>query len=485
MQEIAADRLNRAANQVNEMVRTSLQPVHPDHSHQRDFPGNLGCLSQSSRILTVFPIVVFLAIGSTTRADVAKLTNGGELRGKVIKPSKVTPKAEAALPPLITILSPYGVEVSIAKSQVEFIAPRTPAAEEYETRVKRLVPSAEAHWELAEWCRQKGLVKQRQLQLRALLSFEPDHEKAHLGLGDTWHNGEWVNRDELMASQGYFKYKGKYVTQQELDLFEQSSSDQEAEQQWFPKIKLWAGWLHGNNAERRSQAITFLSSVEDPMAASAITRLLLYSPVDEVRLIGVRTLGNLSSDRPVRGLIRAGLLDDNPETRRAALDAIKPAQYAAARPLCIRELRHSRNVVVCRAATALATVGDKASLDPLIDALSSKHRYKVQVPVGKQEGIAFGTDGSFGATGVPLPPDIEMQLRTGQLPFGVGFAEVPGLNPPRRMKEVLVEVTHRNAEVLAALKRLTGQDFGYEERTWRLWLAAANHLDGFQPAGKP
>ncbi len=467
------------------MVRTSLQPAHSDHPYPQAFLESLVSMALSTRIFVALSLVVFLTAGSAARADVAKLTNGGELRGKVVKSSKVTLKGEAAQPPLITILSPYGVEVSITKSHVEFIAPRTPAAEEYETRVKRLIPSAETHWELAEWCRQKGLVKQRQLQLLELLSFEPDHEKAHVGLSDTWHNGEWVNRDELMASQGYYKYKGKYVTQQELDLLEQSSSNQEAEQQWFPKIKLWAGWLHGNNPERRSQAITFLSSVVDPMASSAITRLLLDSPVDEIRLIGVRALGNLGGDRPVRGLIRAGLFDDNLETRRTALDAIKPAQFPTARPLCIRELRHSKNVVVCRAATALATVGDKASLDPLIDALSTKHRYKVQVPVGKQEGIAFGTDGSFGATGVPLPPDIEMQLRTGQLPYGVGFAEVPGLNPPRRMKEVLVEVTHRNAEVLAALKRLTGQDFGYEERTWRLWLAAANHLDGFQPAGKP
>ena len=37
----------------------------------------------------------------------------------------------------------------------------------------------------------------------------------------------------------------------------------------------------------------------------------------------------------------------------------------------------------------------------------------------------------------------------------------------------LVEVKHRNVEVLTALVKLTGQDFGYDVATWQRWLGTS------------
>ena len=44
--------------------------------------------------------------------------------------------------------------------------------------------------------------------------------------------------------------------------------------------------------------------------------------------------------------------------------------------------------------------------------------------------------------------------------------------PPKPKRKMVVKRDHQNAEVLTALQRITGKNFGYDERTWRLWWNA-------------
>jgi len=68
----------------------------------------------------------------------------------------------------------------------------------------------------------------------------------------------------------------------------------------------------------------------------------------------------------------------------------------------------------------------------------------------------------------------------------VAFYEIPGrlgavagtqipVPEPR-----VVPFTYRNVEVLAALQKMTGEDFGYDESAWRNWIAHK-----FNPNPKP
>jgi hypothetical protein len=70
--------------------------------------------------------------------------------------------------------------------------------------------------------------------------------------------------------------------------------------------------------------------------------------------------------------------------------------------------------------------------------------------------------------GVPLPPNIYGLLITGQLPQGIQVQT----NAPVRTKEITVEKNESNPAVLAALKLLTGEDFGFDEEAWRNWHKA-------------
>src|SRR5439155_23880506 len=86
--------------------------------------------------------------------------------------------------------------------------------------------------------------------------------------------------------------------------------------------------------------------------------------------------------------------------------------------------------------TALAQLQDKTAISPLIDALITTHTQVVDTG-------EFTTAG-FGASGTAL-------------------AKGDGLT---------MNVIHaHNQPVLNALSKLTGADFGFDKRAWRIWYA--------------
>lgn len=396
-------------------------------------------------------------------ADLVRLKTGGELRGKVLKATDAAP---------VTVETQSGARVTVAAEAVEFVTPRPAVLEEHETRTRRTPETVEGQLELAEWCRLKGLTSQRAEHLQRVIELEPDHAKARAALGHVWQEGQWVDRDELMASQGYVKYKGKYITTLEMELIEKTEDEVAAEKAWYPKIRLWVNWLKGSQLERQADALANLRGVTDPDACPAVVKFLAEDANPTLRQIALQVLSQPGGPKPVAGLTKLMVLDPVPELRKAALDALQPEQYPLAQPYLLRHLRHAQNPVVCRAAAALERVGDDQAVVPLIDALTTTHRYTIRVPVA-QMSVALGPNGSIGGSpGSALPPEIEAGLRTGQYPNGVIVLNGPGPPPEASTRPVTVNYTHQNAEVLSALQKLTGNNFGFDKRTWKLYWNA-------------
>ena len=401
-----------------------------------------------------------LASAAVARADLIRLKNGGEVRGTVDR--KIGVNAD---PVVIETLS--GATVSVERRHIDFVTRRPLKVEEYETRARATPNTVEAQWELAEWCRENGLSSQRNEHLEQVLRLDPDHEKAHYGLGHTNENGEWVSRDEIMESQGYVKHKGRWITPQELEILEKSKAELDAEREWYPKVRLWLGWLNGRHEERRRDGLTELKKIDDPHAVAALARNLRDDPNKELRALYVEILGNISGSKPVGPLVAQSLQDVDYEIRYAALNAIEPDLYPVAMPLYLRELKNKLNVTVCRAAAALERVGDESVIPALIEALVTTHHYKVQVP-DQSSTYSFRSDGgaATGTDQLGLTPEMQALVASGQ-------AYVQVARPiPKRMRQVVIARDHQNAEVLTALQKLTGQSFGYDERSWKLWLAA-------------
>ena len=429
-----------------------------------------------SRLLLVIAGLLAFGVAAPLRADLVKLSNGGELRGRIIRNSSAGKTSSES----IQLETLTGATVVVHKNATQFVTMRSLAVEEYESRARRIADTLEAHWELSEWCRQKGLSKQREAHLIKVVEHDPHHEKAQAALGHVWHEGAWVDRDELMASQGYVKYKGRYITTQELDVIQKTSAELEQEREWFQKVKLWHGWLIGRHEERRQQGYVALQAIDDPHAAPALIRFLCEDTRRDMRMLGVMILSKLPGAKAVAGLVKLTLFDVDPEIRYASLNGITPENFEYAQPAFIKELRSEYNTILCRAAAALGRVGDERAIAPLIDALITTHRYNVPSNELPGQTYSYRTDGSFG-TGTTLPPDVEAAMRTGQLPQGaIVLDDTRSRNLPKKM--VLVKVDHWNQDVLATLHKITKRDFGYDERTWHLWWAAEKTAGG---ADKP
>jgi HEAT repeat protein len=411
--------------------------------------------------------LLLLAAGAhSANADLIRLKNGGEIRGKL--------HSGHTRDPLVTIDTLSGGTVVVRQEQVEFTTIRSLNVEQYETRARSVPNTVDARWELAEWCRQNRLRAQRDEQLELLLTLDPEHAEAHKALGHVQENGEWMTRAQQMTARGYVQHKGKWVTAQELDLLEKSEAERAAEEEWFSKVYAWTRWAAGRNERQRQQGRAHLLEIVDPAAVAALTSHMADHEESAIRELFVNVLADIPGPKPVRPLVARSLFDDVEPVRLAAIAAIKPDQYEPAMAMYVPALLSNDNPVVNRAAMALGEIGDQRVVPALIDALITSHSYKIEVPVNDAIGVALGPGGATladpNAISQYLPPEIEIQLRTGQLPFGAVVLPPTGI--PQRTRAVRVQGQLKNTEVLAALERLTGQNLGYDERSWKLWWAA-------------
>lgn len=408
-------------------------------------------------------LVVSLVGTSSSSADLVRLKNGGEIRGTLLHKTELAGASE------ITIVTLTGASVVLRRDAIEFVTPRSVNLEVYEDKLRDLPDTIDAHWDLAEWCKSARLSRQRTEQLEAILLLDPQHDAAHKALGHRVHDGEWLSHEELMRSRGYVRHGRRWVTQQELDLIVVSEEERAAEQKWYGKVRLWLGWLMGHDADRKRQGFANLTSLDDPNAVTALRHFLGDHGNPDVRQLFVRILGQLPGPKPIRPLVERSLQDENAAIRSDAVSQLNLEFQDLAIEFYLGALQNDLNTVVRRAGLALRTVGTQNEVDELIDALVTQHQYKVTVQI-QDQSYAVGSDGSIGmARGTSLPPSVEGALRTGQLPYGAVVV------PPRgatRTKTVTIKRDERNPEVRGTLKELTGQDFGYDERTWRLWWAA-------------
>jgi len=404
------------------------------------------------------PWVFGLAAGKVVHGDVVRLRSGGEVRGTFLE------KSGEASP--VSIRTSSGVRVTIPHEEIDFAERRSPLLEEYVSRSRSVAESVDGHWELAEWCRTQGLLDERKEQLERLLDLDPDHPEARKILGYVRHLGRWMTKEDEMADRGYLRYKGRWITREELELKTANAQQQEAELVWVPKVRLWLGWLTGNDPQRAANGLAELKKIEDPDAIAALVKFLSQHPREEVRLLFVGVLGQIRGPRVVPPLVDRLLLDGNQFVRRDALRALTPARYALAVPRLIAGLRHQSNPVVCNAAEALGKIEDERSIPALIDALVTRHIVQIQVPASS--GVTFSNAGALGPYSGTLPPEVEIAARTGQLPFGVAITPD---QTPRQMKVVNVTREFKNLPVLNALEKMTGKNLGFNERDWHYWWA--------------
>lgn len=402
-------------------------------------------------------LVVILA-PSLTSADVVRLKSGGLLRGTI----KTDAKSKSDVLE-VQLLS--GTLVTIGKEEVAEEIRRPLKHEQYEVRLQDLEESLDAHWELAEWCRENRLLDQRRAHLERVLDFDAEHRAAHLGLGHTQQDGEWLSKEELeerKREEGFVKFNGRYVPITQLESLQAKAEQTQAEKEWFPKVKLWVGWMTGVRSDKAIEGQRSLQEIRTTDAIPALTLLMSKHAREDVRHCYVEALTKIRGQAVAVPLAQAVLREDSQTVRDLALSGFKSEHAEIARAVFIKALRDRNNLVVRRAGLGLIRVGDAHAVIPLINALVTTHSTTIQVAVPT---VSARSDGKMPHPS-GLPDEVVDAWRRGQFPNGFTFTPNNGSKVTR---SVPVQVDVQNQEVLLALKKLTKQDFGYNEAAWQRW----------------
>jgi hypothetical protein len=391
----------------------------------------------------VFLTAIFAAglIAVPAWADTLLLENGGKIEGQWLNREEQ--------PLTRYVIRQANTTLILPLSQVREAIAQSPAEREYTRRAAVAGDTAEAQWQLAQWCRQAGLTRQRELHLARVIELDPNHAAARGALGFQFLKGQWVTREGFHRNEGYEYYRGKWRTPQEIEILESRSRTELAEKEWLTKLRRWRREL--DSPDKAAAARASLLAVKDPLAVGPIDGVFSRERVRAVKYLYADMLVNIGTTAALKALVERALSDPDEEVFYYVVDRLAAVRPPHIEDPLIAALRDNNNVRVNRGAIALARLGEKSAISPLIDALVTTHTEIVRPgPLAGADTASFGSFGTFAKRG----------------------DDGPKLN---------IYYIHNQA-VLDALTRLTGANFAFDKKAWRYWYAQERVA---QEAGQP
>lgn len=423
------------------------------------------CFARTSLATTLLVTLLFgLLIGHSHSfaedSDEFVLRNGGVVRGKLAR----RPAAEDQL---VELHLSAGGTITLNRRQVQEIRRPSPHLAEYERRAEAMESSAEANWELAQWCEQHDLEPQRLLHLYRLIELEPNHAEARRLLGYIHVQGQWSRPGALRRAEGFERYRGKWRSRQEIQLIEEREAAKLAQREWLNRLKRWRKSLASPKPEEVQSAMVRLTSIQDVQAIDPLTAMLMSEPHRAVKMLYLDVLAGIEHDRAVHQLVYISLMDRDIEIFHACMDRIVPRRLHSTVPTYVKALGNPSNVRVNRAAAALKRLGDEEVLEVLIESLLTLHAVAV---VSKQEAAERGL----------LIPQVHPTVR--QPTKRLADVDPSEVFQPIRTTHVYEYRWIQNPEVLSALVHFSGVSHGYDQPTWRRWLATKRQFELAAPA---
>lgn len=356
------------------------------------------------------------------------LRGGGRLEGEHLN-------AQRAPADAYQIRTPLGVRLALSPSQVLRVVVKTDVQKQYDELLPAVASTAEAQWQMAEWCKEAGLLSERKRHLAEVIALDPDHEEARGALGYLRIGSKWMTQEEFFTSQGYVRSGGAWKLPQHVELEAAERARELAEKRLRADIRNWIEQIvKGRNTEEAQRR---LNAIRDPLAGPALAEILSDDgqPKD-VRLMCLDLLGKLPPGLANAHLIALSIDDKDAEIRDRCLDELKRGGSATAVDVFIALLASKDNKKVNRAATGLERMEDGYATLSLINALVTTHEYLIVPRGGGPGGLNFDSSGGLNVGG-----------------------------KPKKVKQ-----DKQNASALSALVKLNpGANFQYDEDAWRKW----------------
>jgi hypothetical protein len=414
------------------------------------------------------------------RADIIELRGGGQIQGKVVPDPKNKDRVQV-------LLLQGRRPLSLQKGQILKVVPKASPLDDYVVKRAKAANTAEAQYELGYWCEQNRLTDLARLHYEQALGFDPDFEAAHQKLGHTRVDGSWLTRDELTAAQGLVKYKGRWVTADEKTKREDADKTTAAQGSWLRRIRMLRQALINGAEDRRREAEAQLMAIRDPDAVVPLVRVFGQDEAPR-RILLAMVLSVIGGREATAALVQRVLDEPESEVRSVTFDYLKQRGDSGVAARFVRALGRADVPVINRAAWALGNLNAVESVPQLVAVLVTSEDRIVVPPLDGSgpmpplntpvaPGLVPRAYSNFGvvATTPPAVSNGAIAAGMGVIPYYAAPGLIPGGNyagPSRPIQDAHVETfTYRNVEVLGALQKLTGQDFGYDVDAWRRWVA--------------
>jgi hypothetical protein len=442
------------------------------------------------------------------RADRIVLRGGTQIRGVLLtkgaQPGQVLVQTEALATP-----------IKYRKEQVVEVIPEPSPLKDYLDLRDQAAADAQSQYDLGLWCEQHKLPPFAELHYRRAIELDKEFAPAHKKLGHVLYADRWITGDELREAQGLVKFRGKWISKEEKAKADGEVASAAEKAAWGRRLKVLRNALINGSPERQQEAEEQLTAIRDPTAVRPLVGTFGEDP-EVLRKLLSRILGGIPGDEAASALVARILAETDQGVRESTMDELTRREEPTVIPQLVRALRSRDPAVINRAAWALASLSAVAAVPKLVQALVLVDQKVVWAsqensggggnigvgftsignsPVGSPGGMAHPGGGfnspssglggvGFGYT-VPYGVLNSVAVAPGVVAFGGGPGYLTtggGLSmgestPSRGLQPGILTSTFRNVEVLNALQKLTGQNFGYDPDAWRRWVSTSFRPD--------
>jgi hypothetical protein len=427
-----------------------------------------------------------LSIGGAARADQIVLRGGAQIRGEVVP--------DPRLPEYVLVQTERSASpIKYRKELVVKVVPEPSPLKEYLAKRDHVGTGAQEQYEFGLWCQEQKLQAYADLHYRRAIEADKTFAPAHKKLGHVLYAGDWLTADELREAQGLVKYKGKWISREEKARLETDKAAAAENAAWARRIQVLRQSLLFGTPERRRDAEAQLAAIRDAAAVPPLMQIF-GEDSDAMRTMLARILGAIPGTEAASALVTRILAETDTGVRQATMDELASRNEPNVVPLLVKALRSKEPAIINRAAWALGNLKAVSTVPKLLPVLVMVEQKMIwappepgsnSIPDVPQVGASFAS-GSVSY----FPVFNSVAVGPGAVAFGASSYPVTtgagislGGDPPgltRGYQPKFLTYTYRNVEVLNALEKLTGRNFGYDTAAWRNWISTS-----FRPDPEP
>ena len=274
------------------------------------------------------------------------------------------------------------------------------------------------------------------------------------------------------------------MTPEEKERREQIATTASESNSWVKKLRLLRDAYLSGPVERSRDAERRLMAIDEPVAIGPVLKVLGDDPIPGLRALASKVIGVIPGPEASTALVGRLLGEDDHDVRQETMEVLARREASEVIPLLVRGLRSSLHQVVNRAAWGLGNLNAVAAVPRLIPVLITYEQEVMMVnnpAANPPSGVVEGQAGFGNITGRSIPVLTGPVVGPGVVAYGAtstpflspGSASIGGGGASGGPTPRLVQIECRNDEVLAALVKLTGCNFGYDIPSWNQWMATS------------